>query len=64
MNAPAALLVGVGSDTYIFFSGSYETKFDQVIELVGVDPHNVSAADFTANGYWEPLFFYDDGYFG
>jgi len=63
-SAPAALLVGVGSDTYLFFPGDYETKYDQVIELQGVDPHSVSASDFVIQGYWEPAFFYDDGYFG
>lgn len=62
-NSPAALLVGVGGDTYVFFSGAYETKFDQVVELVGVDSHSVSASDFTMDGYREPLFFYDDGIF-
>jgi len=63
MNNPAALLVGVGSDTYVFFSASYDAKFDQVVELVGVDSHSVSATDFTMDDYREPQFFYDDGIF-
>lgn len=57
------VIVGVGSDSYVFFGGEAAPHFGEAILLKGVAAHDLTIASFTT-GINEPTFYYaDDGFF-
>lgn len=56
------VMVGVGSDTYLFYGYNNNMHFGEAILLKGVAAHDLTLASFSY-GMLEPNFFYGDGVF-
>ena len=51
------LLIGVGSDTYMFYSNGYlSLEYQAVVRLVGIDPHQINQSNLTGDAVQFPTY--------